>query len=229
MFCGKINHHQISAVKLRTQTPSLLISLGLSLLLLGWTLVGCTRPSLGSNSASDSTPSPSTASDATADSSASSSNRPDSSFNVTPPRSSSDLSQRAQRLPISAQVVLAGETFELEVAATARQQAIGLMFRPSIPDNQGMLFPFEPPRPVNFWMRNVQVPLDMVFIRQGEIVAIAHSVPPCTTPTCPTYGPDAVVDHVLELRGGRAEELGLSAGDTLDIQFLEANQPAATP
>ncbi|MGF1537125.1 MAG: DUF192 domain-containing protein [Elainellaceae cyanobacterium] len=126
--------------------------------------------------------------------------------------------QQAQVLPITATVDIRGTQIDLEVAETPLQRAIGLMFRPEIPNDRGMLFPFSPPRPVQFWMRNVLVPLDMVFLNQGQVVAIAADVPPCTELPCSTYGPSAPVDQVIELRGGRAAELGLQAGDRLRVE-----------
>lgn len=127
---------------------------------------------------------------------------------------------QGQALPISATVDIRGTQIELEVAETSAQRAIGFMFRPEIPDSRGMLFPFSPPRPVQFWMRNVLVPLDMVFLNQGQVVAIAADVPPCAESPCPTYGPSTLVDQVIELRGGRAAELDLQVGDRLDIAFI---------
>lgn len=125
---------------------------------------------------------------------------------------------RAQQLPITAKTVLGGEEIFLEVAATPAQQSLGLMYRDPLPDDRGMVFPMARPRPVSFWMKNVPVPLDMVFIYQGTIQAIAAEVPPCTAEPCPTYGPgDQVIDHVIELRAGRAAELGLAVGDRVEI------------
>ncbi|NER83064.1 MAG: DUF192 domain-containing protein [Leptolyngbya sp. SIO1D8] len=127
-------------------------------------------------------------------------------------------------LPITAEVELGGQIIDLEVAQTRQQQTIGLMHREQLADDRGMLFPFEPPRPVSFWMKNVQISLDMVFVYQEEIVAIATNVPPCATDPCPTYGPgNQFVDAVIELRGGRAEELGLQTGDEVRVQWLESD------
>lgn len=134
--------------------------------------------------------------------------------------------QQGQYLPISAQAEINGQMIQLEVAVTPQQQAMGLMFRPELPEDRGMLFAFEPPRPVQFWMRNVPVPLDMVFMLNGEVKAIAPGAPPCTTSSCPVYGPRAPVNQVIELRSGRAAELGLEVGDRVVIQFQE---PAANP
>lgn len=128
-----------------------------------------------------------------------------------------------QSLPISAQATVGDRQIQLEVARTPEQQAMGLMFRSELADDRGMLFEFELARPVNFWMRNVLIPLDMVFLLDGEVQAIAANVPPCTTLTCPTYGPEGSVNQVIELRGGRAAELGLEAGNQITIEFLQTN------
>ncbi|WP_322744940.1 DUF192 domain-containing protein [Leptolyngbya ectocarpi] len=131
------------------------------------------------------------------------------------------LTGPGQVLPITAQATIAGETFDLEVARTSQQQSLGLMHRKTLPDNRGMLFPFSPARPVGFWMKNVPVGLDMVFLYQGQVQGIAEA-PPCEADPCPTYSPGRLlVDNVIELRIGRAAELGLQKGDRVEIVFLE--------
>lgn len=127
----------------------------------------------------------------------------------------------AQVLPISAEVTIGDQVVQLEVARTAAEQTQGLMYRPALPDDQGMLFPFDPPRPLRFWMRNTPQPLDMVFLLNGEVKAVIANVPPCSSQPCPTYGPGTDVNQVIELRSGRAAELGLKAGDQLQIRFFE--------
>jgi uncharacterized protein len=130
-------------------------------------------------------------------------------------------SQQRQRLPITARMTIAGQVIRLEVARTPQQQAIGLMNRQTLPRNRGMLFPFDPPRSVRFWMRDVSFPLDMVFIREGTVRAIAQNVPPCNTERCPTYGAPTAVDQVIELRGGRSAELGLRTGSRIRVRFIK--------
>lgn len=131
---------------------------------------------------------------------------------------------RGQQLPVSARAQIANTVIYLEVASTPRQQALGLMYRPALPSDRGMLFPFDPPRVVQFWMKNVPVPLDMVFIRDGVVQAIATSAAPCQQDPCPTYGPNVPVNQVIELRAGRAAELGIRVGDRIPIQFLSPSQ-----
>ena len=103
--------------------------------------------------------------------------------------------------------------FTVQVAATEEQQEHGLMFYRSLPADQGMIFPYEPPQDVSFWMKNTLIPLDMVFIRaDGTIARIATAKPLDETPV-PAGEPIAAV---LEIRGGRAAELGIRAGDKVD-------------
>ncbi|UBF29530.1 DUF192 domain-containing protein [Kovacikia minuta CCNUW1] len=123
----------------------------------------------------------------------------------------------AQVLPISSQVKIANQVIQLEVARTPEQQAMGLMYRTELPDDRGMLFPFNPPRPVGFWMKNCNISLDMIFLREGKVLAIASNAPPCKADPCPIYNSNGVVDQVIELRGGRAAELGVKVGDQLKI------------
>ncbi|XWK91273.1 MAG: DUF192 domain-containing protein [Phormidium sp.] len=134
-----------------------------------------------------------------------------------------------QMLPISAKAQFAsGEVVQLEVTRTPAEQSLGLMYRRNLPDDRGMLFSFSPPQRVSFWMKNVVIPLDMVFLRDGVVRAIAANVPPCKQDPCPSYGPDGTIDQVIELRGGRAAELGIKVGQQVKIEFLSPSTPNHT-
>jgi len=140
---------------------------------------------------------------------------------VTPESSTQTPVNTGQNLPISAEAILPKNIkIQLEVARTQEQQQMGLMYRLALPDNRGMLFSFTNPQPVQFWMKNVPVALDMVFIRKGVVQYIQASAPPCGIEPCPTYGPNVLIDQVIELRSGRAAELGLDKGDQVKIDFL---------
>ncbi|WP_009630809.1 DUF192 domain-containing protein [Synechocystis sp. PCC 7509] len=129
-----------------------------------------------------------------------------------------------QSLPISAQLTIGNRVLGLEVAKTIEQQATGLMYRTTLADDRGMLFEFSPPQPVRFWMKNVAIPLDMIFIKDNQVQAIAVAVPPCNTEPCPTYGPGVLIDRVIEVRGGRAKELGFKVGAPVEIKFLQVKK-----
>ncbi|OUL23221.1 DUF192 domain-containing protein [Nostoc sp. 106C] len=143
-----------------------------------------------------------------------------------PPTATSDSQAQApvsagQKLPISAEAIVPnGTKVQLEVAQTPKQQEIGLMYRTSLPDNQGMLFKFPSAQPVRFWMKNTLIPLDIVFMQNGVVKYIQTSTPPCTKEPCPTYGPSTLIDTVIELRSGRATELKLKVGDSIKINVL---------
>ena len=131
--------------------------------------------------------------------------------------------EQGQQLPTTAIAKISDATIQLEVARTSQQQAIGLMFREELADDRGMFFPFENERMARFWMKNVPISLDMIFLNGDRVVGIASDVPPCQAEPCPVYGPNALVNGVIELRGGRAEELTVEVGDTIEIQSLEPN------
>jgi hypothetical protein len=102
-------------------------------------------------------------------------------------------------------------SFTVEVAQTPEEQAQGLMFRRSLAPKAGMLFPFNPPRPASFWMKNTLIPLDLVFIRSdGRIERIGANAVPQSLEPITSKGP---VVAVLEIAGGRAAQLGLKEGD----------------
>lgn len=101
--------------------------------------------------------------------------------------------------------------FTVEVAKTPEEQARGLMHRQSMAPDRGMIFPYDPPQPVGFWMKNTLIPLDMIFIRQdGTIASIAENTVPMSLEMVPSVEP---VVAVLEIAGGRSAELGIRAGD----------------
>ena len=116
-----------------------------------------------------------------------------------------------------------GPCILLEVARTAQQQMWGLQLRPALPALRGMLFPFAPAQPVKFWMHRTPAPLDMVFVRSGQVIAVEANVPPCMHLPCRSYGPDAAVDGVIELGAGQSQVLGIKTGRAVLIR------PATAP
>ena len=126
-----------------------------------------------------------------------------------------------QQLPITAQwCVTEHRCIALEVARTADQQRIGLMQRPKLPPLHGMWFPFDRPQPLRFWMFNTLAPLDMVFLRQGRVIAVEAQVPPCASLPCPSYGPARLADGVVELGPGEAQRLGIGVGTDASISTI---------
>lgn len=125
-----------------------------------------------------------------------------------------------QQLPVTAQARVKGETIQLEVARSPQEHATGLMFRAELPENRGMLFEIPTPRAQIIWTKGLQFPIDVVFLRGGDVQFVAANLPPCDADVCPIYGASVEVDQVIELRGGRAEELGITPGKTIVIEDL---------
>jgi hypothetical protein len=124
-----------------------------------------------------------------------------------------------QQLPLTARWCLRPETcIALEVAATLRQQTLGLQLRPPLPPLRGMWFPYAPPAVARFWMHRTPAPLDMLFVREGKVMAIERHAQPCMQLPCRSYGPDQPVDGVLELAAGQAEALGIGVGTAVAIE-----------
>lgn len=126
----------------------------------------------------------------------------------------------------TAKVVVAGETFEVEVAADPTARRRGLGGRTSIPRNGGMLFVLPRPQRFGMVMRDCPIPIDVAFVdAMGRVVAIHEMVPepprrPDETPfryesRLPEYPSGELVQFALETAGGRLADLGLRVGDRL--------------
>ncbi|MCP9884215.1 DUF192 domain-containing protein [Synechococcus sp. ATX 2A4] len=110
---------------------------------------------------------------------------------------------------------------QLEVPRSARQMALGLMERPPLGPLRGMWFRFDPPTPVSFWMHRVRQPLDLIYLRQGRVIAIDAAVPPCSRLPCPSYGPAEPADGVVELQAHEAQRLGIVVGSPAPLRWLQ--------
>ncbi len=108
--------------------------------------------------------------------------------------------------------------FSVEMALTPDQQVTGLMFRPSVAEDGGMLFDWGTPRPSQMWMRNTIASLDMLFIDgDGTIRAIAERTVPQSLAVIDSRVP---VRATLEVRAGTAERLDIRVGDKVEQRIF---------
>lgn len=122
-------------------------------------------------------------------------------------------SEQAKLVPLSVVSGNGAHHFQVEVAKTDAEQERGLMFRPSLAPDRGMIFPFASPRPATFWMKDTMIPLDLIFVRaDGTIARIAAMATPYSLDPIQVGEPVAAV---LEIAGGRAQALGIVEGDTV--------------
>ena len=110
-------------------------------------------------------------------------------------------------------------TFDIELALTDEDRASGLMFRTELAPDKGMLFVFGDSAPRSFWMHNTYIPLDIIFIRlDGKIINIVKKARPRTDTPRQSVG-NAIA--VLEIAGGRADALGIEAGDFIRHPLID--------
>jgi len=108
--------------------------------------------------------------------------------------------------------------FSVELATNAAERAVGLMNRKELPEGRGMLFDFHDDQPVQFWMHNTYIPLDMIFIAgDGRVVRVAENAKPMSDDLIPSGRP---VRAVLEVIGGTARKFGIAPGDRVTGAFF---------
>jgi uncharacterized protein len=118
-----------------------------------------------------------------------------------------------ERVPLTIRSANGVHRFNVDVARTFEQQERGLMWVNQLARDRGMIFPFDPPQSAVFWMKNTLIPLDMLFIRADGTIARIATARPLDLTAVPAGEPVAAV---LEIRGGRAAELGIRPGDHVE-------------
>ncbi len=110
--------------------------------------------------------------------------------------------------------------FDVEVAKTKEERMLGLMYREELPQKKGIFLIFEDERVQQIWMKNVLIPLDIVWINSDlEIVLIEEDVPPCREEPCRIYKNRTPALYVLELNAGKIKETGVKEGDKVFVQM----------
>lgn len=119
-------------------------------------------------------------------------------------------------------VLPGGQKIRCEESIRGADQIKGLMFREKLDPDRGMIFLHKPAGRYSYWMYQVKIPLDIIWIdEKGYIVEIVPNAPPCPAGTkateCPQFGGNHVSQVVLELAGGMAAKYGLTVGTKLAI------------
>jgi uncharacterized membrane protein (UPF0127 family) len=114
-----------------------------------------------------------------------------------------------------------GQVIKCEVMFRPEDMQRGMMFRDSLAPSRGMLFLHTQPDKYKYWMYQVKIPLDIIWMNKDRhIVEISPNTPPCPSKSareCPNYGGVERSQIVLELAGGEAAKQGLKVGDVLDF------------
>jgi hypothetical protein len=124
--------------------------------------------------------------------------------------------------PAGPQAVFPNVAVNVEVARTDAEHEKGLGGHAPLGDRDGMLFIFDQPGTVSFWMKGMTFPLDMLWINDGKVVYLARDVPsfPPSTPdnALPIYTPTSPAKYVLEVNAGFAKKYGIDAGTPVDLR-----------
>ena len=137
-----------------------------------------------------------------------------------------DPQRPASTAPPVVVVSLAGKPFKLEVAASNANRQLGLMYRKELPSDAGMVFVFPKEERLSFWMRNTEIPLDIVYLNAaGHVVSIKELKP---------FDEGAVVSDApakfaIELNKGTAAEVGLKVGHVVQLPPQVLNPPDLEP
>ncbi|HTZ38656.1 MAG TPA: DUF192 domain-containing protein [Syntrophales bacterium] len=130
-----------------------------------------------------------------------------------------DLAQTADSSgskPTSFKKILVGKTpLRVEVADTPEKQERGLMFRQSMPDNEGMLFVFKESHEMSFWMRNTLIPLDIAFVGADSIILNIHQAKPLDDSI--NYRSAGAAKYVIETNQGWFARHGIRPGDKVTL------------
>lgn len=101
-------------------------------------------------------------------------------------------------------------------AEIAESNEAGLMYRQALPENSGMLFVFSDDNYRTFWMKNTQIPLDIIFVSSNmQIVDIKKNFQPCTSIICEKYTSSSTAMYVIEVNANFTENYNISVGDTI--------------
>lgn len=117
-------------------------------------------------------------------------------------------------------VSLAGRSVSVDIARDANSKALGLSGRENLEENQGMLFIFRVPDFLEFWMKDMKIPIDIVWVKGDEIVGVSADVQPepgVELAKLRVYKPKVPADRVIELKAGWAARNGLKIGDKIEI------------
>lgn len=121
--------------------------------------------------------------------------------------------------PLTIQTKKGPVHFEVEVAKTAEERQVGLMYRRTMAEDHGMLFDFGGDTDVSMWMKNTYIPLDMVFVRSdGTVHRVEHDTTPFSEAIIQAGAP---VRYVIELGAGVAAKRGIERGDKVEHAILK--------
>jgi uncharacterized protein len=113
-----------------------------------------------------------------------------------------------------AEVCIKDNCFKVKLAVSLQEKERGLMFEKNLALNEGMFFVFEKEGDYSFWMKNMLIPLDIIWINKNrEVVFIKENAEPCINDDCFAIIPNSGAMYVLEINSGLADKFGFEIGN----------------
>ena len=129
--------------------------------------------------------------------------------------------EQIQPKPFSSifELKLGDKNIYAEIAITDVQKAMGLMFRKSLPENNAMIFVFNTPKQMSFWMKNTEIPLDIAFLTEDGVITEIKQMYPSNLNPVKSSRDDIL--YCIETNAGWFAKNGISAGKALDMQTFK--------
>jgi uncharacterized membrane protein (UPF0127 family) len=123
--------------------------------------------------------------------------------------------------PTFSTILLGTQSFRLEILSAREELARGLGGRASLDADMAVLFAFDPPQILQFWMKDVQFPIDVLFIDDQGVITDVHTMNPelgLPDALLTRYSSSADVVYAVEINGGLAGQLGVAVGGRVELQ-----------
>ncbi|MGC2307523.1 MAG: DUF192 domain-containing protein [Nitrososphaeraceae archaeon] len=127
----------------------------------------------------------------------------------------------ATSLPNKVKITINNVILQADVALSSEEQTKGLSIKDSLNSNEGMIFPYESPRTLSFWMKDMKFPIDILWLdADKKVVHIEESLQPCSPLLpCPSYTPDVQAQYVLETVAGFSSANGITTGTPVEFNL----------
>jgi uncharacterized membrane protein (UPF0127 family) len=127
----------------------------------------------------------------------------------------------ATSLPHKVKITISNVILQADVALSSEEQTKGLSIKDSLKSNEGMIFPYESPRTLSFWMKDMKFPIDILWLdADKKVVHIEEGLQPCSPLLpCPSYTPDVQAQYVLETVAGFSSANEITMGTPVEFNL----------
>lgn len=118
----------------------------------------------------------------------------------------------------TAKIKIGSAVFQIEIADSFLERQKGLSNRKNLGESKGMLFVFPIAANYGFWMKEMNFPIDIIWIKDDRIIGISENLAPDNLKPLKVYYPPKNIDKALEILAGAAMKKGIKIGDRVEIK-----------